>query len=127
MRELDFLWQSRSIAIVVAYFVCSVPAATFIASVLKHRDKSNKIISKKNRDRNEDAGGLYIGILERICILTLSLLGQYTAISFVIAAKSLARFKQLSEEAFAERYLIGTLLSVNIALLLGIFVNILFP
>jgi len=68
--------------------------------------------------------GYAIGMLERVCVFTLTLLGQYTAISFVIAAKSLARMKQFEEKDFAEKYLVGTLLSVVIALLLGIAVNL---
>ena len=57
-----------------------------------------------------------IGVLERIIILTLWLNGQLGAIGFVLAAKSLARFNQLSDRNFAEKYLVGTLLSVVIAL-----------
>ena len=44
-------------------------------------------------------------------------MGQLGAIGFVLAAKSLARFKQLDDRDFAEKYLVGTLLSVLIALL----------
>lgn len=37
-------------------------------------------------------------------------------IGFIIAAKSLARFNQLCDKNFAEKYLVGTLSSVLIAL-----------
>ncbi len=60
--------------------------------------------------------GAVIGILEREIILTLSLLGQFAAIGFVITAKSIARFKQLEDKDFAEKYLIGTLTSAFIAI-----------
>lgn len=67
--------------------------------------------------RKENARiGSWIGILEREIIFILGLLGQYGAIGFVIAAKSLARHSQLNEPAFAEKYLIGTLLSSFMAL-----------
>jgi hypothetical protein len=56
-------------------------------------------------------------------MLMLGLSGQVGAIGFVIAAKSLARFKQLEDKDFAERYLLGTLLSVLIALVCIIFGN----
>jgi hypothetical protein len=46
----------------------------------------------------------------------LGLNGQLGAIGFVLAAKSLARFNQLNDKSFAEKYLVGTLLSVVIAL-----------
>ena len=38
------------------------------------------------------------------------------AVGFVVAAKTLARFKQLDDRQFAEYYLLGTLASVSIAL-----------
>lgn len=61
--------------------------------------------------------GSWIGILEREIILVLGLLGQYGAIGFVLTAKSLARHNQLNNQAFAEKYLVGTLLSAFVALL----------
>lgn len=61
--------------------------------------------------------GELIGKLERAVAFTLCLLGAPASIAFVLTAKSIARFKQLEEKGFAERYLIGTLLSVSLALL----------
>ena len=51
----------------------------------------------------------------REIILLLGLMGQYGAVGFVLTAKSLARYKQLEKKAFAEKYLVGTLLSAFIA------------
>ena len=95
------------------YFICLSPAAVFIKKVLalfslQNEDESDNVLSKS---------GYLIGVLERIIILTLGLSGQLGAIGFVLAAKSLARFKQLEDKVFAEKYLIGTLLSTTIALL----------
>lgn len=65
-------------------------------------------------------GGL-IGSIERLLILLLAALGQYAAIALIVAAKSMARYKQISEnKAFAEYYLLGTLFSVLFALLVGV-------
>lgn len=95
------------------YILCLSPSAVFIKKVLmlfsmQKEDESDNTLSKS---------GYIIGILERIIILTLGLSGQIGAIGFVLAAKSLARFKQLEDRIFAEKYLIGTLLSTTIALL----------
>ena len=49
-----------------------------------------------------------------MCVLVLA--GQAAAIGFVIAAKTLARFRQLDDRHFAEYYLVGTLASVTLAL-----------
>jgi hypothetical protein len=57
-----------------------------------------------------------IGMLERGLVVMLTLSGGPGSIGFVIAAKTLARFKELDDQEFAERYLLGTLASVTIAL-----------
>jgi len=59
--------------------------------------------------------GATIGILERLLICALVLGGAVATIGLVIAAKTLARFKQLDDREFAEYYLLGTLASVTIA------------
>jgi hypothetical protein len=60
--------------------------------------------------------GATIGVLERLLIVTFVLTGSTAAIGFVVAAKTLARFKQLDDRDFAEYYLLGTLASVAVAL-----------
>jgi hypothetical protein len=60
--------------------------------------------------------GEAIGVLERLLVVVFVLTGSLAAIGFVVAAKTLARFKQLDDRAFAEYYLLGTLASVSIAL-----------
>jgi hypothetical protein len=59
--------------------------------------------------------GHVIGILERMAMLTLVWLGEWSALGFVLAAKSVARFKELENRDFAETYLVGTLTSFLVA------------
>ena len=59
--------------------------------------------------------GSTIGIIERLLISALVLAGGLLAIGLVVAAKTLARFKQLDDRDFAEYYLLGTLASVTFA------------
>jgi len=66
------------------------------------------------------ARGRMIGGLERALALTLVLLGEFGAVGWIIAAKSLARFKALEDREFAEYFLIGTLASFLLAVLAGI-------
>jgi hypothetical protein len=61
--------------------------------------------------------GSTIGVLERILVVVFVLTGSDVAIGFVVAAKTLARFRQLDDRAFAEYYLLGTLASVSVAIL----------
>jgi hypothetical protein len=60
--------------------------------------------------------GSTIGVLERLLIVVFVLTGTDAAIGFVVAAKTLARFRQLDDREFAEYYLLGTLASVAVAI-----------
>ena len=60
--------------------------------------------------------GNLIGQLERVIISVLLLVGQYGVVGLVLTAKSIARFKQLENKDFAEKYLVGTLFSILIAI-----------
>ena len=60
--------------------------------------------------------GATIGALERLLIVAFMLAGAGAAVGFVIAAKTIARFKQLDDRGFAEYYLLGTLASVAVAI-----------
>ena len=104
-----------------AVLVCWKPAAIFVSLVFRMIPETvvqaDQIIKVKGNIENEGAKiGSWIGILEREIILMLGLMGQFGAIGFVLTAKSLARFKQLENKAFAEKYLVGTLLSALIAI-----------
>jgi len=46
-------------------------------------------------------------------------------VGWIIAAKSLARFKQLEDREFAEYFLVGTLASFLLAVLVGVGMRIL--
>lgn len=50
----------------------------------------------------------------------LILLGQWGALMLLVAAKSIARFDELKERAFAEYYLVGTLASLLVAVGTGL-------
>ena len=60
--------------------------------------------------------GATIGAFERLLIVGFILVNATAAVGFVIAAKTIARFKQLDDRGFAEYYLLGTLASVSVAI-----------
>ena len=64
--------------------------------------------------------GRLIGILERTITLILILFGQWAAIVLLVAAKSIARFEELKERRFGEYYLVGTLSSLLVAIVVGL-------
>lgn len=72
--------------------------------------------------------GKWIGILERVLVLTFVLLGQFQAIGFLIAAKSILRFSVKNEtnaRILSEYVLVGTLISFTLAILVGLAVQVL--
>lgn len=64
--------------------------------------------------------GKYIGIFERVIILTLVLYSEYEAIGFLITGKSIVRMNSTKQ---TEYVLAGTLLSYAIAILTGVVIN----
>ena len=73
----------------------------------------------KEEDSLEKAG-VYIGILERLFIFGFIVLNYWEGIGFLLAAKSVFRFGDLSKEKdrkLTEYVLIGTLLSFGIAII----------
>lgn len=72
-------------------------------------DKNGKNIIDYSSEAKH--GGFIIGLLERIFILISIIINNPTMIGFVLTAKSIARLKKLSNDSFAEYFIIGTLLS----------------
>jgi hypothetical protein len=101
------------LALVVGIYAFNVNGGSAIVSaVLVGLKKS----ARPGQAGDGDSGvGRLIGVLERMVMLTLVWLDQWSALGFVLTAKSIARFKELEDRAFAEAYLVGTLTSVLVA------------
>lgn len=118
---INDLCVKTCIVVASAVLVCWKPASIFVSLVFKIIPETIEQADQtmKTNEKIETEGvkiGSWIGILEREIILILGLMGQFSAIGFVLTAKSLARFKQLESKSFAEKYLVGTLLSAFIAI-----------
>lgn len=107
--------NSKNIIILITAFVfVTQPAGILIGQ-----------LTKKWRDQiqNEPTlgnAGKWIGILERVIILALVLHNQYGAIGLLIAAKGLLRFSEPNRAEIKTEYLlIGTLISITVAILTG--------
>lgn len=112
--EVNF--DFKILLMITGYLFCLKPTNIFIREVFKSTDIQ---VSSDNEMPN---AGKVIGILERILTLTLILVGQYSAVGFLIAAKSILRYR--SDETLKSEYvLIGTLLSFGTAVLLGILIS----
>jgi len=73
-------------------------------------------LQQQQIDEKQFRTGRVIGFLERIFVFLFILMGQYTAIGFVLAAKGVVRYPEFGNRNFAEYILIGTLLSVLMAM-----------
>ncbi|PKR78768.1 hypothetical protein CEY16_03150 [Halalkalibacillus sediminis] len=86
------------------------------------KEKSSQRIKTKSTTSypdNTDQTGRYIGMLERLLIMILVFSNSFMGITIVLAIKSITRFKQFEDKRFSEYYLIGTLLSIIIAVTIG--------
>ncbi len=106
---------------ILAYIIILKPANILIRELFNcYGITLNKGESKNNELPN---AGKLIGIIERILTLTLIIIGQYVAIGFIMAAKSILRFKE-AETQKAEYVLTGTMLSFGIAIMTGIIIQV---
>lgn len=74
---------------------------------------TNEESGKDTENMGTPGAGRIIGNFERLLCGIFILLGQYEALGLTIAAKSIARYDKISNDAaFSEYYIIGTLFSV---------------
>lgn len=106
---------------VTAILFITIVAGVFINILL---EKWSEELEKEEDDSLRNAGK-YIGMLERLFVFTFVITGNWSAIGFLIAAKSVFRFGDLRESKnrkLTEYILIGTLLSFATAVIVGMLV-----
>ncbi len=124
---LYFYWEppvvEHTLLIILAYMLCLKPANIIIKEIFSV-SKIDVALSAKDQ-QNGGAhthelpnAGKIIGVLERLLTLTFILIGQFQAVGFLIAAKSVLRYKD-TDTLKTEYVLIGTMLSFGIAVGLG--------
>lgn len=114
VQFVDYTGNFSMPLFILAVLLCIKPANVLIKLVLK-RYQIGETLSCENI---KNAGAL-IGNLERILTIIFVIIGRYEAIGFIIAAKSILRFKD-TDTAKTEYVLAGTFLSFGIALLCGL-------
>lgn len=107
----------KTVVILSAYITVTIISAYLIKLALRNYETDVD-------DSGLKGAGMTIGIVERVIVLTLVLVNQYTAITIIFAAKSIARFNELTDRKMAEYYLIGTLLSIALAMVIGIITRV---
>jgi hypothetical protein len=109
--------SSKPLLVLVAYLLVTRPSAFLIAS----------LIGQWSREIDDSGSlaraGARIGLIERFLILTFILLDQFSAIGFLLAAKSVLRFGDLREHhhrRLTEYVLFGTMISFALTIGLGL-------
>lgn len=124
---LNFLSNFNYMLVFLAYLFCTKPVGIIISKILEKFFPVEKETDKIIEINTIKGTGSYIGIFERLIILTLVLLNQYTAIAFLATAKSILRIdnKNANEDnLFNNTYvLLGTLMSFAIAFIVGLICN----
>ena len=103
---------------VTAVVFLTIPAGILIGKMTSHW-RENIVDSESLAN-----AGKWIGIAERIIILIFVLYNQYSAIGLLVAAKGIIRFNEKDRPEIKTEYLvIGTLLSIAIAIVTGLLVK----
>ena len=114
LQMIDIPSSFSTPLLILAVLLCMKPANILIKLILE----KYQVGESESCDNIKNAGAL-IGNLERILTIVFVLLGQFEAIGFIVAAKSILRFKD-TDTAKTEYVLAGTFLSFGIAILCGL-------
>lgn len=114
----ELLWP----LVVCVYLICLSPANYIVREILKYCHVQNGAKADDN-SKNESIklSGILIGSMERFLVLTFILIGNFEAAGLTVAAKSLLRFND-DESPRTEYVLIGTLLSIIIAVVCALII-----
>ncbi len=129
----DFSWEASKcishfisanqmvVKVILACVIICKPANILVQLILKERE----VKVTQNDNHGSFRSGALIGIMERCLILAFVILDKYEAIGFLLGAKSILRFSKTQdkpEDEKSEYVLAGTLVSLAIALVMGIMV-----
>ncbi|CDF79016.1 conserved hypothetical membrane protein (DUF3307) [Formosa agariphila KMM 3901] len=109
--------------------ICCIIFVTVVSSIIMKIIISKWQLEETNEASLKDAGA-YIGMLERLFVFTFIVLNYWAGIGFLITAKSVFRFGDLSkakDRKLTEYILIGTLLSFGLAIGCGLLFNYILP
>ena len=103
--------------------ITAILGVTVVSSIIMKTVISKWYFKENNSNLSLENAGAFIGILERLFVFVLIISQHWTGIGFLIAAKSVLRFSDLSkakDRKLTEYILIGTLLSYGLAVIFGI-------
>jgi len=118
---IENIFISKNILVVlIAYLLVIFPVGFIIGKATQRWQ--DEIITEEGAFPSLKKAGRYIGIFERILVLTFILSDNFAAIGFLIAAKSILRFSDKGKSGArkqTEYVLIGTLMSFALTIIIG--------
>lgn len=123
----EFSWvmgNAKWLALAVALLSASKPANILVNLILRICKVTDSVEDVSDGEHGNFHSGALIGTLERALTIVFVVLGQYEAIGFLLAAKSILRFSETSKGGEKSEYVLtGTLLSLTIAVGLGLMIS----
>jgi hypothetical protein len=116
--DWSFLFSSKYLLL-----LCAVVIVTYTAAVCMRVIMDYWKVKEDGVEESLTRAGKYIGMIERLLVFLFVVLNQWSAIGFLVAAKSILRFSDLSkakDRKLTEYIIIGTLLSIAIAIITGL-------
>lgn len=113
---IKLLLAPKYLGLIGAYILAARPASIAVAMALTPYAKQIE------EQQGLEQAGKWIGYIERWLIISFVLMGQYTGIGFLLAAKSVFRIGDLTrhkDHKITEYMLLGSLYSVATALAIG--------
>lgn len=116
-----FFSSTMALAILIGYLIVIFPVGFIIG---KATERWQYEVAKEGAQNSLKKAGRYIGIFERILVLTFILINNFAAIGFLIGAKSILRFSDTKGARKQTEYvLIGTLMSFAICIVIGLVIR----
>lgn len=131
--------KTSSLCLIAAIVIFNIRGATYIVRGILNKcgalpaldvpketsvvPRPNLVVAEKSVDTVEFNRGRWIGNLERILLLAIVTEGSYSALAFLMAAKSLIRSRDLENRDWAEYFLLGTLASIAVSLAGGLLIR----
>jgi hypothetical protein len=112
--DLDTVYSTPTLLFITSVLLCTKVSSVIMKVVISKWEPENK------NNKSLEKAGSFIGILERLFVFGFVLLNYWAGIGFLLAAKSVFRFGDLSkgdDRKLTEYILIGTLLSFGLAML----------
>ncbi|MBQ4834646.1 DUF3307 domain-containing protein [Pseudoalteromonas sp. MMG010] len=114
---LSVITDTKILIVLCAYLIILNPCAVFIKMMLE------RLTHQHTAQDSLPLAGQSIGMLERILMLSFILIEQFSGVGFLLAAKSVFRFGDLTaskDKKLTEYVMLGTLLSVTVSVLIGL-------